>query len=453
MSQNPYKTTSITEGVIWKQLLLFFFPILFGTFFQQLYNTADAIIVGRFVGKEALSAVGGSTGTLINLFIGFFVGCSSGATVILSQFFGAKNVKYVQKAVHTAMAFSVTGGIIITVIGILISPWALTLMKTPADIMDASLLYIRIYFSGTVANLVYNMGAGILRAVGDSRRPLYFLIAGCFVNILLDILLVVVFPLGILGAALATVLSQLFSAVLVCLVLMRTKECYRFTLSKIRFHADILLRIIRIGLPAGFQSVMYSFSNIIIQSNINTFGTDTVAAWAAYAKIDALFWMIMGAFGVAVTTFVGQNYGAGKMDRVKKGVLICLAMSMGTAVFCSFVFYLFGSYIYLLFTTDALVLKKGMEILHFLAPCFVTYVCIEILSGALRGIGKSLVPLLLTCFGVCVFRIVWIGITVPLRPEITTVIVSYPISWVMTSVLFLIYYCYSIRHLSKPGLL
>lgn len=439
------KVTNITEGVIWKQILLFFFPILFGTFFQQLYNTADAIIVGRFVGKEALSSVGGTTGTLINLLIGFFVGISSGATVIISQYYGAKNEKYVKRAVHTALALALTGGVIITFLGILIAPWALTTMKTPADILDNALLYIRIYFAGTVANLIYNMGAGILRAVGDSKRPLYYLIIACFVNIALDILFVVVFRLGVLGVALATILSQLVSALMVCLALMRTSDCYRFRISELRFHAEPLIRTIRIGLPAGFQSVMYNISNVIIQSNINTFGTDTIAAWTAYSKIDSMFWMTMGAFGVSVTTFVGQNFGAGKNDRVKKGVLVCLGMAMGTAVALSTVLYFFGNYVYLLFTDESVVIANGMEILRFLVPTYCTYVCIEIFSGALRGVGKSLVPLLLTCFGVCVFRIVWISITVPIRPEITTVIVSYPLSWITTSLLFLIYYSYTIK--------
>lgn len=439
------KMTNITEGAIWKQILLFFFPILFGTFFQQLYNTADAVIVGRFVGKEALSAVGGTTGTLINLLIGFFVGLSSGATVIISQYFGAKNEKYVNRAVHTAIALAITGGIVISIVGILIAPWALTAMKTPDDIIDNSILYIRIFFAGTVANLLYNMGAGILRAVGDSKRPLYFLIIACFVNIALDLLFVVLFGLGILGVALATVISQIISAILVCYALIHTKECYRFRLKDLRFHVDALIRTVRIGLPAGFQSVMYNISNVIIQSNINTFGTDTIAAWTAYSKIDSMFWMIMGAFGVSVTTFVGQNFGAGKNDRVKKGVLVCLGMAMGSTIFLSTVLYYFGNYVYLLFTDESIVIANGMEILHFLVPTYFTYVCIEIFSGALRGVGKSLVPLLLTCFGVCVFRIVWISIMVPVRPEITTVIVSYPLSWFITSLLFLVYYAYTIR--------
>lgn len=308
----------ITEGVIWKQLLLFFFPILFGTFFQQLYNTVDAIVVGRFVGKEALAAVGGPTGTLINLLVGFFVGLSSGATVIISQFYGARREDKVGFAVHTSIAFSLLCGAGIMAVGILFAPWALSAMGTPRDILTYAILYMRIFFLGTIPNLIYNMGSGILRAAGDSRRPLFFLITGCVTNIVLDVVLVVYLHMGVAGAAAATILSQTASALFVIIVLTRTEEMYRLRFSRIRLDRRMLNRIIRIGLPAGLQSVMYSLSNVIIQSGVNSLGTDTIAAWTAYGKIDSVFWMIINAFGISITTFVGQNYGAGKMDRVKR---------------------------------------------------------------------------------------------------------------------------------------
>ena len=441
----------ITEGVIWKQLLKFFFPILFGTFFQQLYNTVDAVIVGRYVGKEALAAVGGTTGTLINLLVGFFVGLASGATVIISQYYGAKRAGHVQKSVHTAAALALSGGTVLTVVGIMIAPMALHAMDTPEDIMDFSLTYIRIYFIGMIPNLIYNIGAGILRAVGDSKRPLYFLILSCFTNIGLDILFVAILRWNVAGVGIATVLSQVLSAFFILRTLRHTTDSYRLELSKIRFDRKILIRIVKIGLPAGFQSVMYSLSNVLIQSNINSFGTDVIAAWTAYGKIDGVFWMIMGAFGVSITTFVGQNYGAGKYDRVRKGIKICMAMAAGTAVGMSVLLYFFGSYIYLLFTDDVAVLKQGMEILHFLVPTFVTYVCIEILSGALRGVGDALIPMIMTCLGVCVLRVVWLFTAVPKRPEIKTVVFSYPLTWVITSILFLIYYRYFSSLKKKRG--
>lgn len=444
MERDGVRKNGITEGEIWKQLLLFFFPILLGTFFQQLYNTADAVIVGRFVGKEALAAVGGTTGTLINLLVGFFVGLSSGATVIISQYYGAGKKESVQKSVHTAAALALAGGVVLMVIGIAIAPAALRAMDTPEDIIEFSLTYIRIYFFGMIANLAYNIGAGILRAIGDSKRPLYFLIVSCFVNIILDILFVAVLKLGVAGVGIATVLSQVVSAVLVLAALMRTNDCYQFQPSQIRFDSKILIRIVQIGLPAGFQSVMYSLSNVMIQSNINSFGTDVIAAWTAYGKIDGVFWMIMGAFGVSITTFVGQNYGAGKLDRVRRGIRVCMAMAAGTAIGMSILLYFFGSYVYLLFTDDAAVLAQGMDILHFLVPTFITYVCIEILSGALRGAGDAIVPMLMTCLGVCVLRIIWLFTAVPKWPGIKTVIFSYPLTWIVTSILFVIYYtCFS----------
>lgn len=445
-------TNQITEGVIWQQLLLFFFPILFGTFFQQLYNTCDAIIVGQFVGKEALAAVGGPTGTLINLLVGFFIGLSSGATVIISQFYGAGKPSGVRHAVHTAIAFAMTGGLIIMIIGILGAPFALRAMKTPESIMEYSLTYIRIYFIGIIPNLIYNMGAGILRAIGDSKRPLYFLIASCFTNIVLDIIFVVYLHMSVMGAALATILSQLVSAILVVITLLRCKDSYHLIPRKIHLDMRMLQRIIRIGLPAGLQSVMYSFSNIIIQSSVNALGTDTIAAWTAYGKIDSVYWMIMQAFGISITTFVGQNYGAGKRDRVKKGVNICLGMSFTATIALAAILYFAGQYVFLLFSTDTAVLSKGMEILHFMVPTFVTYVCIEIYSGSLRGTGDCWVPMIMTCLGVCVLRALWVGIVVPFQPDIRTLIFSYPLSWGLTSVMFFIYFHYYSRLRKKYGL-
>lgn len=438
--EKKIEVNQITEGVIWKQLLIFFFPILFGTFFQQLYNTIDAVIVGKYVGKEALAAVGGTTGTLINLLVGFFVGLSSGASVIISQYYGAKNEEKVREAVHTAMAFSITGGIILMILGMIGAPIALKAMGTPEDIMNYAVVYIRIYFAGIIGNLIYNMGAGILRAIGDSKRPLYFLMTSCVVNIILDILFVVIFRMNVAGAALATILSQLISAVLVIVVLMRSKDVYQLILPKIRLHLEMVKRIIQIGFPAGLQSAMYSISNIIIQSSVNALGTDTIAAWTAYSKIDAIFWMIIGAFGISITTFVGQNHGAGKRERVEKGIKVCMKMTLVTSIIISVILYVFGGYIYQLFTDDAAVMEKGVEILHFMVPFFITYICIEILSGALRGVSDCWVPMLITCLGVCVVRVLWILFAVPHNMTMKMVLVSYPLTWILTSVSFVIYY-------------
>lgn len=440
MRQLERNQNGITEGVIWQQLLIYFFPIMLGTFFQQMYNTVDAVIVGRFVGKQALAAVGGSTGTLINLVVGFFVGLSSGATVIIAQYYGGKSYREVSQAVHTAVALSLAAGALLTVAGIWGSPWALAAMNTPQDVMAPAVSYIRIYFSGMIASLLYNIGSGILRAVGDARRPLYFLIVSCAVNIALDLLFVVGLGWGVTGVAVATVISQLVSAALVAFTLMRTSMPYRLELKKIRFSGDIFRRIVRIGLPAGLQSVMYSASNIIIQTAINAFGTDSVAAWTAYSKIDGLFWMIMGAFGVSITTFVGQNFGAGQYGRMKKSVRVCLGMALGASLGISGLLLAGGEAIYRLFTDDPQVLEKGMQVLRTLVPFYFTYICVEVLSGAVRGTGDSLLPMILTCLGVCVLRVVWVAVAVPLWPSITCVILSYPITWTVTSILFILYY-------------
>ena len=439
------KVNQITEGVIWKQLLLFFFPIVFGTFFQQIYNTADTIVVGRFVGKQALAAVGGSASQIANLIVGFFVGLSSGAAVVISQFYGAKDKKDLSKALHTAFAFSLAAGVVLTIVGIFFARPALLLMKTPADVVDDSAIYLQIYFGGIIFNLIYNMGAGILRAVGDSKRPLYFLIASCLTNIVLDIAFVIGLHMGVAGAALATILSQALSAVLVLWVLMRTKDMHRLELRKIRFDGRMFRRIIRIGLPAGLQSVMYTSSNILIQSSVNELGTDTVAAWTAYSKIDSLFWMIVNAFGISITTFVGQNYGAGKMDRVHKGVRTCMGITAGATVLLSVILYNYASICYQLFTTDAQVVVIGEQILHFLVPTYFTYIAIEILSGTLRGIGDSWLPMIICCLGICALRVVWILTAVPLKNDILTIVFSYPLTWTVTSIAFIVYYLFFSR--------
>ena len=430
----------IIEGVIWQQLLIFFFPILLGTFFQQMYNTADAIIVGKFVGKEALAAVGGATGTITNLVVGFFVGLSSGATVIISQYYGAYRPAETSLAVHTATALGIAGGLVFMVAGLIVSPLALTIMSTPADIFDHALSYIRIYFLGMVFNLVYNMGAGILRAVGDSKRPLYFLIFSTLLNVVLDLLFVVALNLGVNGAAIATILCQAVSAVLVMYILMRSDDVYRVRLRDIRFSLPILRDIVRIGLPAGLQSVIYNVSNIIVQATINSFDTNVIAAWTANGKIDGIFWMIMGAFGTATTTFSGQNFGAQKYDRIRRCVRVCGLMAFGAATLISTVVLVFGPLIFRIFTSDEGVIESGMQIIHALAPFYFTYVCVEVISGTVRGAGDSFWPMIITCFGVCVGRILWILFVVPQYHTIEMLVWGYPISWALTSVLFIIYY-------------
>ena len=434
------KANGITEGSIFGQLLLFFFPILFGTFFQQLYNTADTVVVGRFVGKQALAAVGGTTSTLINLMVGFFVGLSSGATVVISQYYGAKKADKVHWAVHTSVAFSVIGGVLFMAVGLVGARWALTAMHTPEDVMDHAVTYIRIYFLGMVPNLLYNMGAGILRAVGDSRRPLYFLIGSCFVNIILDVVLVAVLRMGVAGAALATISSQLFSAILVILCLTRTQDMYKVEWRKIRIDSRMLQRIIRIGIPAGMQSVMYNISNIIIQAGVNNLGTDNVTAWATYGKVDGLYWMMINALGISVTTFVGQNYGARRMDRVRKGAGACMVIGVVLTAIVSTALYFWGYLFIELFTSDPQVQLISQSLIRFMVPTFITYITIEILSGTLRGVGDAWMPLIITGVGVCLVRVIWIIFALPHFNTILAAAFCYPMTWALTSAAFAVYY-------------
>ncbi len=432
----------ITEGIIWKQLLIFFFPIVFGTFFQQLYNTIDTIIVGHFLGKSALASVGGSSTQIVNLVVGFFTGLSSGASVIIAQFYGAENERAVQESLHTAYTFSILGSIAISIPGILLAPGLLRWMNTPSELIQDSTLYLRIYFAGILFVFIFNIGSSILRAIGDSKHPLYYLMICCLLNIILDIVCVVQFQMGVAGAAAATFFSQAVSAALVTRKLMKSDGMLKLSLRKLRFHANVLKSQLRIGMPAGFQSIMYSLSNVFIQTALNNFGTDTVAAWSVYGKLDAVFWMISGAIGISITTFVGQNFGARKYDRVKKSVLVCLRLDFLISVVL--VLFLLSARIPLfrIFTNDADVIRIGSQMMLLITPCYMFFIFIEVLSGALRGIGDVLVPTLITLGGVCIFRILWLIGVLKIHPTINAIILSYPVTWFTTGILFVIYYLY-----------
>lgn len=440
MAQSDTIKNNITEGVIWKQLLVFFFPIVLGTFFQQLYNTADTIVVGQFVGKDALAAVGGSASQIVNLIVGFIVGLSSGAGVIIAQHYGAKNRGGINRTLHTAFAIAIIASIIISIIGFISVPYILKIMKTQQSIMNISILYLRIYFSSIIFVFIYNMGSSILRAVGDSKRPMYYLIVCCIINIVLDVVFVVFFKMGVMGVAVATFIAQAVSAVLVTLTLIRSKDIYRLKIKKIKLDTVSLYSILFIGIPSGFQTTMYNIANMFIQSSLNQLGTDTVAAWTVLGKLDAFNWMIISAFGIAVTTFIGQNYGALEFNRVRKSTKICLAMTAITTLMLSLIFVLTAKFVFGLFTKDANVIAIGFKMLLMLAPAYVIYVPIEILSGALRGIGNVIIPMILTCMGVCVLRIVWLLTIVPQNNNVETIILIFPISWTITAILFIIYY-------------
>ena len=397
-------------------------------------------MVGRFVGKTALAAVG-STGVVVNLTVGVFTGLASGAVVIIAQHYGARRGPEVFRSVHTAMLLSLLLGAFFMAAGFLLTPWSLRAMGTTEEALPGAILYQRIYFLGMIPNVVYNMGTGVLRAVGDARRPLYFLIAASLCNIVLDLVLVVGFGLAVLGVALATVLSQLLSAVLVVLSLMRSQgQAYQLFPRQLRLYGAPLKDAMRVGVPAALQSVMYSASNIVIQAAINSFGTDAVAAWTAYGKMDVIFWMSINAMALAITTFAGQNYGAGQYDRLKKGVRVSVGMSAGFTVLLSTAMTVFARPILSIFSPDPDVLEIGVAMVRFLAPCYITYILVELLPGAIRGAGRSMVPMLISVFGVCVLRLVWLFTVVPAHHTIEAVELSYPITWAVTSAAVLIYY-------------
>lgn len=429
----------ITEGAIWKQLLMFFFPILIGIFFQQLYNTVDTVIVGRFVGKEALSSVGGSSSQIINLVVGFFTGISTGASVLVAQYFGARDEKSLHQTLHTAYAFAILGGIAFGVIGIIFAPDVLRWMRTPEALIEESAKYVRIYSAGMVFVFVYNMGAAVLRAVGDSKRPLYLLIICCIINIILDFVFVLGFDGGVVGVGIATLLSQAISAVLVTLLIMyRTKEL-KLELRRLSLEPEFLKKVLWIGLPTGIESVMYSFSNVIIQAALNDFGVDTVAAWAAFGKIDSFFWMINSAFGTSIVTFVGQNFGAGKSERIRKAVKLWLAIAVVTAWVVSGLILLNDRLLLGIFTSDTAVIDIGERMIWCIAPYFFLFEFIEILSGTLRAEGFVMVSTLMVFCGTCLFRIVWV-LFITVGQSMEMILACFPITWSICTVMFIVYY-------------
>lgn len=429
----------ITEGVIWKQLLRFFFPILLGNFFQQMYNTVDAIIVGRFIGTQGLAAVGANA-SLIAVVIGFFIGISSGTTVIVAQYYGANDHRNTRSAMHTGIVFAALLGLTATILGLTAGPHVLRLINTPENCIADATTYLRIYFCGSIASMVYEMGSGILRAMGDSRRPLIFLIISCITNILLDLLFVVVFKLGVAGAAMATVMSQMISAVLVLCVLCRLPESVRLLFRMLRIQAPILKRILSIGLPAGLQLITFDLSSVLIQSGINSFGDVTMAAWTTYIKSDALTWMICGSFGVAVTTFVGQNFGAEKYARIRQSVWVCMGMGTTLVALSSATVLVFREFILGIYSTDLEVIQVGSRILLTILPFNIVFVPVEVFAGAMRGTGYSIVPTLITALSVCLIRVPWALIMANIWHTVEVLAFAYPISWILAAIVFFFVY-------------
>ncbi len=361
--------TLMTEGSIWRKMVYFAIPLILGNLFQQLYNTVDSIIVGNFIGSEALAAVGASS-SIINLLIGFCIGASAGAGVVISQFFGAQDKEGVRKAVHTTEAIAMGAGVILTIAGIILTPWILRMMGTPADVFDQAAQYLQVYFGGIVFSVIYNMSAGILNAVGNSKRSLVYLMIAAVSNIFLDLLFVVVFRMGIVGAALATDISQLLSCIFILRFLMKTDRIYQVRLRDIRLYDHLFSRIVKIGLPTGIQNIVISFSNVIVQSSVNSFGAVAMAGFAAYIKIDGFNILPVLSIGMAATTFAGQNVGAGKYDRVKRGMYVSVGMGVAYTIVTGILLLLFAPQVIRVFSSEQDVVACGVYIMKFFCPFY-----------------------------------------------------------------------------------
>ena len=429
----------MTQGTIWKQLIYFAFPLLIGNLFQQLYNTVDSVVVGNFVSTEALAAVGSVT-PIINMLVGFFSGLATGAGVVISQFFGAKNGQMLHKAVHTTLLMTVGLGVIFTFIGIFMTPLMLNLMSTPADVFDGAALYLRIYFGGVLGLMLYNMVSGILRAVGDSKRPLYFLILSSLLNVVLDLAFVLIFHWGIAGVAIATIIAQFISAFLLLVVLARSDEDYKLVLRDLKMDAEILKRIVRIGLPAGLQMAVTSFSNVFVQSYINRFGSACMAGWTSYSKIDQFVLLPMQSLSLSATTFVGQNLGAGNLSRAKKGTRVSMAISVAITAVLTVLLIAFSSQLLMLFNQDENVLYYGNIFIRYLSPFYVICCINQIFAGSLRGAGDATGPMIIMLLSFVVFRQIYLFVGSQFFDSIIFVGLGYPAGWLVCSVFMAIHY-------------
>lgn len=431
-------TVLMTEGGIFKNLLFFATPLILGNLLQQMYNAVDSIIVGNYVGSNALAAVGAGA-SLIYLLIAFSLGASVGAGVIVSQYLGAKEKEGVHKAVHTALAISIILGLILTAGGILFSRKLLVMMNTPAEILDDAACYLRIYSYGLIFNVVYNMAAGILNAAGNSRRSLMYLAAAAVVNIFMDLLLIAGLKIGVAGAAIATNFSQAISCILALWFLFRVPADYRISLKSLRIHKAMALRIIQIGLPTGIQNMVISFSNILIQASINQYGATAVAGFSAYLKIDGFNILPVLSFSMAITTFIGQNYGAGKYDRMKKGMWVTLLMGIVYTVLTGILLLTFSGQIMRLFSEDVGVIAYGQTAMRYFCPFYWILAILHSLAGTVRGTGKSIPPMVVLLVSLCLFRIVWIQLVLPYYTSIEGIFILYPVSWLVGAVLMIFY--------------
>lgn len=431
-------STVMTEGSIWKKILFFSIPLILGNLFQQLYNTVDSIIVGNYIGSEALAAVG-SSGSIITLLIGFCIGASAGAGVVIAQFYGARDKEGVRKAVHTTIAIAIAAGAILTVVGIVTTPLLLKAMGTPKEVFDQASIYLKVYFGGILFSVVYNMSAGILNAVGNSKRSLVYLMIAAISNIFLDLLFVVVFKMGIVGVAIATDISQLLSCIFILWFLVKSEDIYQVKLKDIRCYDNLLGKILKIGLPTGVQNIVISLSNVIVQSSVNSFGAVAMAGFAAYIKVDGFNILPVLSFSMAATTFVGQNVGAGRLDRVKKGMYVSVAMGIIYTVCTGILLLIFAPQVIGVFTQNKQVVEYGVYIMKFFCPFYWMLGILHILAGTIRGTGKTMQAMFVFLFSLCIFRVCWIWVAMAVSHEIGGVMLGYPLSWLVGLIMILLY--------------
>lgn len=433
------ESTDLIHGKIWKAILWFSIPMLVGNLFQQLYNTVDSYVVGNFVSSGALAAVGQST-PIINTLVGFFTGLATGAGVVIAQYFGGNHLNKMKKAIHTSIALTLILCVLFTILGIGLSHQILVLIGSPNSVMAPAALYLRIYFGGISFVCIYNMGSGILRAVGDSKTPLYYLIVASIINIILDFVFVLYFHMGVAGAGWATFIAQGISALLVIIKLVFSKEIYKVEIKEISIDKPILKKIIEIGIPTALQQSIVSFSNVIVQSYINTFGANAVAGYTSYVKIDGFLQLPIQSFAMAITTFTGQNIGAHAIDRVKKGLRTTMAMTFGITTVGVILIYVFGEQLVGIFSSDPEVIKYGYLMARIFAAGYLTLPIIQIISGALRGVGLSNIPMYFMVGTFVFLRQIYLAIAVPLTHNIGIVFAGWPVTWIVCMIGLLFYY-------------
>ena len=432
---------SIIEGSIWKGMLRLFLPIMLGTLLQQLYNMADTVIVSRFVGKEALAAVGGSSAIIIFLLVNFFVALASGASVVIAQHYGAGRYELVRRGVQNALVLALASGALLTVVGVAAARPLLTLLRTTADTMEFSVDYLHFYFLGMIPSMIYNMGSGILRAMGDPKKPLLFLAVSMVLNIALDLLFVVVFEMAVIGAAVATTIAQTVSAVLVLITMLRLPENVRPDLRHPQVNGEVLRRMLQIGLPSGFQSAMYNIANMVVQTAVNSLGTDVVAGWSAYRKLDDIYWPISNAIGITVMTFVGQNYGARRPDRVKRSIATGLSIHLIVSVLfaaaaCLARYPLIG----LFAKGEPAVIQAGVTVTVYTCLFYPLFSCTEVFAATMRAVGNAIKPTIITLVFVCLLRIVYLWLYGLDHASLLSIAVVFPVTWAISSSVFLVYY-------------